>query len=203
MVVDSWNAIVKFGADTIATLIQFKDDAIAKIIELYTRFVAWIQALVADATEAIWNLPGNIVAAMEQVRRNAVGKAEEIYNGVKGWFDKIVGFFNEIIGKAGEAINKAREAFSIGQKAGYSKQTGGIVPGPIGMAVPILAHAGERVTPSGLSGGHGGGGITFNVTIGLYAGTETEKRNVAKELYGALAQLAQSQNKSVKELMGA
>ncbi len=83
-------------------------------------------------------------------------------------------------------------------------QTGGIVPGPIGAPVPIIAHGGEKVTPVGISEANGGGGgsVTFNVSVGLYAGTETEKRNIAQELYGALLQLAQSQNKNVMEFMG-
>lgn len=83
-------------------------------------------------------------------------------------------------------------------------QTGGIVPGPIGAPQLVMAHGGEEIRPfSGGSSGRGGGvGSTFNVYIGMYAGTETEKRNVAKELYGALLQVAQSQNKNVAEFMG-
>ena len=86
-------------------------------------------------------------------------------------------------------------------------QAGGIVPGPIGAPVPALLHAGERVIPAGVSprggGDSGGKGVTFEVHIGLYAGSETEKRNIAKDLYAALVQVAQSQNKTVRELMGA
>jgi uncharacterized membrane protein YeaQ/YmgE (transglycosylase-associated protein family) len=100
--------------------------------------------------------------------------------------------------------------FSLGDIASFAKllgfQTGGIVPGPIGAPVPILAHGGERVTPTNLASkttAGGSGGAVFNVYIGLYSGSETEKRNIAKQLYGALVQLAQSQNKSVRELMGA
>lgn len=89
-----------------------------------------------------------------------------------------------------------------GRLVEYVAQTGGIVPGPIGEPVLATVHAGERITPMGRSP-TGGGGIIFNVSIGLYAGTETEKRNVAKELYAALVQVAVSQNKTVKELMGA
>ena len=60
-------------------------------------------------------------------------------------------------------------------------------------------HGGETVSPVGRSGR--GGGSTFNVYVGMYAGTETEKRNIARDLYSALVQVAQSQNKSVSELM--
>ena len=42
----------------------------------------------------------------------------------------------------------------------------------------------------------------FNVSVGLYAGSETEKRNIAKDLYAALLQLAQSESKTVSQYMG-
>jgi hypothetical protein len=69
-----------------------------------------------------------------------------------------------------------------------------------------MAHGGEQVVPSNLAGGGsvgGGGIINLEVYIGLYAGSETEKRNIAQELYAALATVAGAQNKTVAELMGA
>lgn len=81
------------------------------------------------------------------------------------------------------------------------EQAGGIVPGAVGEPMPIMAHGQERVIPAGVGVGVGGGEINFNVSIGLYAGAETEKRNIARELYAALVQVAQSQNKTVQELM--
>lgn len=82
-------------------------------------------------------------------------------------------------------------------------QTGGIVPGPIGAPALVMAHGGEEIKPVGVgSSGGGGSGIQFNISIGLYAGTEVEKRNIAKSLYAALLQLAASQNKTVQEFMG-
>lgn len=98
-----------------------------------------------------------------------------------------------------------QRAKNIGIPGFQRFQTGGIVPGPVGAPVPILAHGGERVTSQGLAqdgGGQGGQGITFNVTVGMYAGSETEKRNIARDLYAALVQVSQSQNKTVQEFMG-
>jgi len=80
--------------------------------------------------------------------------------------------------------------------------TGGIVSGAIGEPMPILAHGGERVTPAGLSSGGGGDGISLTVNVGIYAGAETEKRNIARELYAALGQVAKAQDKTVQQLMG-
>lgn len=42
--------------------------------------------------------------------------------------------------------------------------------------------------------------VNLNVSVGLYAGSEIEKRNIAKELYTSLTHLAKSQNKSVSEM---
>ena len=127
--------------------------------------------------------------------------------------DMIDNFFNGLKDKLKSLAEKLRN-FAV-DKLGMSElffsnefiesrhQTGGVVPGAVGQEVPILAHGGERVIPNGISGSGGGGSsISFNVNIGLYGGSETEKRNIAKELYSALVQVAQSQNKSVIELMG-
>jgi hypothetical protein len=50
---------------------------------------------------------------------------------------------------------------------------------------------------------NGGGGMTLNVNVGMYAGNETERRRIAEKLYESLVELAQGQGKSVAQLMGA
>jgi len=122
--------------------------------------------------------------------------------------DRIGNSFRTLGGKIDEARSKVSAWWSRVQEArqaGGEFQTGGIVSGPIGTPVLAKVHAGERIIPAGVSPaptGGGAGGITFEVNIGMYVGTETEKRNIARELYGALVQVAQAQNKSVSELMG-
>lgn len=188
--------------ELIKKLVTFLSTEVPKLV---AQFVQWFVQLVIDTIVALNELPGKVREVMDRVKETAINKAKEIFEGVKTWFDKIAGFFDSIISKAGEALSRAREAFQSGREAGLSRQTGGTVPGPIGAPVPILAHAGEQVTPAGMmpdGGGVGGGGITFNVQVGLYAGTETEKRNIARELYGALVRVAESQNKDVRTLMG-
>jgi tape measure domain-containing protein len=204
MVTDSYKAIVHFATVTVPKAFTDMWNAlVALVTNIKNDVVALFVGTVHASTDAVNTLPGNIAAAFEKAKSIAVNKAQEIYSGVKGWFDKIIGFFNDIIGKASDALSKSKEAFSVGFKAGAGKQTGGIVPGPIGSPQMVLAHGGEEIKSVGTgSTGGGGGGVQFNVTIGLYAGTETEKRNVAKQLYGALLQVAQSQNKNVQEYMG-
>lgn len=84
-------------------------------------------------------------------------------------------------------------------------QTGGTVAGRLGEPQLILAHGGERVVPvqGGQGGGGGGGGVTLNVNIGTYAGSVTEKRRLAEELYRGLVQLAKRNNQTVMEYLSA
>lgn len=48
----------------------------------------------------------------------------------------------------------------------------------------------------------GGGNIELNVHVGMYAGSETEKRNIAEELYKALVNIANTRNSTVAEVFG-
>lgn len=201
----SWRAILKMKSDMIAAFFQLVQNVISAVVNLYNQVVSWFQNTVSSATAAVNALPGNIAAAFNNAKAIAVGKAQEIYNGVKAWFDRIIGMFGDIIGKAGEAIGKASEAFRLGAKAGAGKATGGIVPGPIGSPQLALVHGGEKIVPHTAdtdSGGIGGGSTVFNVYVGMYAGSEIEKRNIAEMLYKQLSTVASSQNKSVEEMFG-
>src|SRR3989304_5713102 len=112
-------------------------------------------------------------------------------------------------------VEKIKEALSLlgllggregGGGGGGSFQTGGVVPGPIGIPQLAVVHGGERVSPA-LAGigmnNQGGNGATLNVNVGIYAGSATEKRQLAKELYEGLVYLARARNKTVAELIGA
>lgn len=142
-----------------------------------------------------------------EMQTKAIQKHKEVVdaaNPVKSAFDSIAGAIGNAIGKLQQWIGLKSGSAGGGSKSAGSWQTGGIVPGPIGAPVVGTVHGGEEITPVGLGdgGGSDGNGVTFNIHVGMYAGTEIEKRNIAKTLYSALLQVAQSQNKNVKELMG-
>lgn len=207
----AWAAIVKFKDDAIATLINLKNQAIQKAIELYNSMVNWFTQMVNDVTQAMYNLPGNIVAAMNQVKEAAIGKAREIYSGVKEWFDKIVGFFNDIIGKAGEALSKAKEAFSAGRDMGR-RQFGGsvsaaspVIVGEAGAEVFVPSTAGHIIPNNQLSNVGGGGHTTivFNINSEMIINSPNERRGIAELLYKDLVTLARAQNTTVAEMLGA
>lgn len=130
---------------------------------------------VADVWVQRFNLMKSVVEGVINAIRGIISAAESLASRVKGGL-KIPGF-----------------------------QSGGIVPGPVGAPQLAMVHGGEEVIPTNRTGrgGGGGGGVSFNVTIGMYAGSETEKRNVAQELYLALVQVAQAQNLTVRDMLGA
>ncbi len=170
--------------------------------------VGWFMTYVHPTIKRAFDLIAGIVKGLWEEFKDKFDsikqKVEEVINFIKGLIDN---FKPKIsigldLPNVEEAWNNLRNrARNIGVP-GF--QTGGIVPGPIGAPVLATVHGGEHITPTGRGGGSmGGSGLSFNVQIGLYAGTEVEKRNIARDLYAALVQVAQSQNKSVKELMGA
>lgn len=97
----------------------------------------------------------------------------------------------KISGKATGGLVNANETYLVGEK-GMELFT----PSVSGNITPNdqLSSA-----PSGVSRSP----VNFNIYMGVYAGTETEKRNVAEELYKSLVQLAGMQNKTVASLLGA
>lgn len=156
-----------------------------------------IKSMLADLAgvwQSIWN----------GIKSFVNGIANDIMGIVKNMLNSIIGFFNNLISGANKVGSKIPGYIQIPQLPHF--QTGGIVPGAIGEPALIVAHGGETIVPQGLSGNAGAGsrsgGTTFNVYIGLYAGSDTERRNVARKLYSALLQLAQSQHKTVAEYMG-
>lgn len=82
-------------------------------------------------------------------------------------------------------------------------ETGGVVPGAIGEPVLAKVHGGEVIqNPARAGASSNGNNVELHVHVGLYAGSETEKRNIARELYNSLVTIARAQNKSVAEMLG-
>ena len=94
--------------------------------------------------------------------------------------DNVREAWSGITGKIGDAISKFREWSGLDGGGGggspnlENREHGGIVPGPIGQPVPMIAHGGERITPrtgvdssGGSSGGGGGISISFNGPVNM------------------------------------
>jgi phage-related minor tail protein len=143
----------------------------------------------------------------------AISKAREIYEGVKGWIDKVIDLFNQIVSAAQRAIDKAREAFSAGMNAGKRQFGGpvsaasnyvvgeagaeGFTPQTAGYITPHGAYA-----PIGMKGGGGGPTIQFIINADMIINSPAERRGLAEAIYADLVTLARSQNMTVAEMMG-
>lgn len=176
------------------------------IVAIVKEVTGWFMTYVYPTLQSAFN---SIASAVNWLWK----QFEERFNWIKEKVESVISFIRNLIDNFKPKIdiginlpdiegawnNLKTRARAIGVP-GF--QTGGIVPGPVGAPALAMVHGGERISPTGLGGGNtGGGGVTFNVSIGLYAGTETEKRNIARDLYSALLQVAQSQNKTVAQLM--
>ena len=179
------------------------------IPDMVNAIIMWFQKMVDDTLGIVFMLPGIVAAAFEDAKQSAIQKAMEMYEGVKGWFDKIIGFFKDIVNWANQAISKAREAFSINTSP--KRQFGG----PVSSATPVIVgEAGPEmfvpqtagnIIPNNQMGKGGGSGTTiqFIINTSMIINSPTERRNLAEALYKDLATLARSQNMTVAELMGA
>jgi hypothetical protein len=169
--------------------------------------VDWFMTYVYPTIESAFNLIKKVLQALWEAFKERFDWIKEKVEGVVNFIKNLLDNFKPRI-DIGINLPNIEEAWqNLKQRAhklgipGF--QAGGIVPGPIGQPALATVHGGERVIPAGVSPASTvGGGPIFNVYVGLYAGTETERRNIARDLYASLVQVAQSQNKSVRELMG-
>lgn len=173
-------------------LVEISRNNLERIVQSYKDFLPQLPDIAQQALDS--------AKSVFEVNFGLISKV------VTSFVDTTVSNFHRVRDAINEMIDAFKRGFSLGRGEGLPGfQTGGVVPGPIGAPTLAKVHAGERVLPAGVdqsTGGGGGGGVTFNVSIGLYAGAETEKRQIGKELYAALVRTATAQNKTVSELMG-
>lgn len=176
--------------------------AIAGIIALIGAIATPIGIVVAAliALGVIWVLKKDLMIAGLQ-------ELKEQFNAAKN------AIMNNFINPLKAGIEAVRDAFSRvadlvrggipGRATGGAVQSGS--PYIVGERGPELfvPHQSGTIMPNASGAGGSGGSVTLNVSIGMYAGSAIEKRNIAEELYNALIFKARSQNKNVAELLGA
>ncbi len=170
---------------------------------MFNSFVVWLEGLVSQITTKGGELLSVIMTLVGNISTAFLGIVSNAWN----WGSDLITNFIDGIRSKIRGLSEGIRGFVVGQlgvPGELLRETGGTVPGPVGAAVPITAHAGEVVIPAGVPSGlgGGGGGVVLNVNIGVFAGAETEKRRIAEELYAALLDRALTQNKTVAELMG-
>tara|TARA_Y100000310_G_scaffold270565_1_gene284472 strand:+ start:1947 stop:3455 length:1509 start_codon:yes stop_codon:yes gene_type:complete len=107
------------------------------------------------------------------INRGLVQPFKTVFNVISSVIDVV----QKAIAAIDRLIQKAKQAFSgtvgrfVGSVAGSVKNVagalgfdhGGVVPGPIGQAVPAIVHGGETILPTHKKGLAGIGGVTINV----------------------------------------
>lgn len=162
----------------------------------------WVAvALNIDKIKAKFSsLPGHIQGALAGIGQLILGPFLGPLAVILGNIDKIKGALNGV----SSGLNKATGgAIKIPGFAGGVENFGGGLA-VVGEQGPELVNLprGSSVYPTGT--GPAGSSTTVNVTanVGIYAGTESEKRKIAKELFESLKDVAGSRNMSVSELLG-
>jgi tape measure domain-containing protein len=155
--------------------------------DIWTSISTAFSNALSDATAALSGIVSAVTTKMREAWNEAVKWAAKIREEIRKAFDKsernspsIMDTINDTV----KSVNLKMQDFNKPEQLAHS---------------PAFTKVGKSVTPSINNSPN----ISLNVSIGLYAGSATEKRNVASELYKSLVELAQTKNKTVAELLGA
>lgn len=154
--------------NTISSVVRTSIDTVTGIINGVKDVIGGIGDVIRGVSDTVGSSVGDIVGFF-------TGLPGKIGRAVGGMFDGIWGAFKSALNSVIRAWNSIKftlpsvDLGPFGVFGGFTLGTpnlpyfhaGGIVPGPTGANVPIMAQAGERILPlgsRGASGGTGGGG---------------------------------------------
>ena len=204
-------AVVALVAAVIAAavLIVTKWDCVKEhIIAIWTAIKDWFAGL-PDWFDNLWNriVQGakDIWNAIPLFFRGLWAEIKDIWGVAAGWFDKYVwqpivagarwvwdtvtGFFRNLWEDIKDIWDKLLGVLSWGSpfRTGIpGMAAGGIVPGPIGQPVPVIAHGGEQFAGVGKSFG----GVIYNVVVNV-AGSVRADRDLAQTIRRELLLIGQ------------
>lgn len=169
--------------------------AISKVINIVSNAVKWFG-----------NFAGAVINAGRQVAGAFTGVADKIVSPFKTAFNAIVRMWNNSVAKI--SINAPSWVPGIGGKSFGIPEIpmlaeGGIVKARPGGTLVGLGEGGrdEAVIPLNKKGAMPTGNITLNVNIGMYSGTEIEKRKMAQAMLDAIKDLAASNSMQVQDML--
>lgn len=145
-----WDWLKKFGK-WIATV--FWENGIKRYFQLIGAIVGWVRDRFVAGFGKARDIAGNVIDFVTGIPgriRDAFARVAEFLSApFRAGFNAVRRFWNNTIGGKGFDI-PSWVPFGIGGKSfRFPKfHSGGIVPGPLGREVPILARAGEEVVPA-------------------------------------------------------
>lgn len=174
-------------------LMMHWDQVKATAQAVWAAITAWISQKVEEGRKfivGVWEFIKKWLADTWAAIKAAAGSAwQGIADAIIGPIKNIIDWLGKAVDKAKELIGKAGELAKKGLKiAGLNFQHGGIVPGPVGAPVPIVAHGGERITPRGsntnapFANGGAGGGVTINFSGPVSMDSESRVQELADRI---------------------
>lgn len=164
-------------ADTLVPIItEFLENKLVPIIKKVTDWVAANEGLAKSlaVVAGIFMVGGVLLLGLGLVAKaimaiNAALVVMHALMGPAGWLKLAAGI--AIAGGAILAINKLTAAPKLPEM-----KHGGVVPGPMGMPVPIMAHGGERFAGAGKPSG------AVNIYIGSFMGDESSLKAFSRKI---------------------
>ena len=111
----------------------------SKVWTLINDIASWFQNLPNYIVSALWNLPNAIWGKFASLYRNFQTKIWKLMDDIASWFSWLPDKIRSAISGVGKLTDKIANAIFD------SFQMGGIIPGNISQAVPIIAHGREMV----------------------------------------------------------
>jgi len=173
-------ALAGLGAEIINDIIPILTKYMEKLVTIVGRVKDWAE-MNPKLAETLLKVgviligAGGLVFAFGTLARaivaiNAALVVMHALAGPAGWVKLAAG-----IAIAGGSIIGIQKLMAIPEVTVPSYQFGGIVPGPIGQPIPIIAHGGEQFLGDGMVGG----GVTVNVTV---EGSVIAERDLAETI---------------------
>lgn len=181
-----------------------------------------IYSIFGKIFDGAWNLVVRIFSPVGEFFRGVVGRIVGAFSGIGGRIKSFFsGIWQGVANNLKDAINRVlRLPLTIPTITVAGKKIGGqtIIPRLaqgttfaqggatlVGERGPEIVNIprGARVVPNNqISREMGGGNISINVNVGMYAGSEIEKRRVAESILEALKDVAGSRNMSLGKMLG-
>lgn len=177
------------------------------IITLNTMRLITLPSLIATlgSTGFAFGVLGAAASLAAGVIIDAGNRAKQAWDNTKNAIDAASRSDDEAIRKIHQSnLSPAKKAEMIRSFTGYA--SGGFTGRGGSNDVAGIVHKGEYVLPQSMVNQSTGtpkmgGNITLNVNVGMYSGSEIEKRKLAKTLLDAMKDLAGSSNMTLAEMI--
>lgn len=208
--IEDWSSQVGLGIGVVVMAF----DNVKKTIEQFgADAYNAINGFINGAKQIFADWKNGIARTLDEITGWFRSLPSSIANGLGGLFDAITKPFRDAFnwvkdnaGKIGESVKNVGGGFKLELPhfaSGVQNFSGGLAV--VGERGPELVNLprGADVIPNGQIGSVGGSStINVSVNVGVYAGSELEKRKVAQDLFRALQDVANQKNMTVSQMFG-